>query len=490
MNTFIFPPSIREAIVRAIPAESSIANVMPEIGYTYFPHTHARALHIDSSLVEGIRGSGKSFWYQTLQDNSRRKITAKAFPDSGITEKMIVCTGFGEKTESPDYPVKDILEVLARESPDTRRIWKTIVLRQFEKIPGYSFPDFPTTSWLERLQWVIQNPESVNAMISQAHHLLDKADNKMLILFDALDRSAPTWHIMNNLVRGLLETLLEFKTSFHIKLKAFVRPDHLEPPEVTSFVDSSKLLNHIVSLRWPALELYGLFYQHLANEPQTGKQFRIDCARVLKESWQENAGIWIIPNALRLQTETQRDFFHLMTGPYMGKDPRRGYPYTWLVNHLGDGSAQVSPRSFLQALREAADDTTIRQYEYPLHYESIKKGVQKASGIRVREMKEDYPWVDTCVQPLAGLTVPCDFSAIAERWKEENIIERLKKDVDNHAVRLPPAHLDEGHEGLCKDLITLRIFEKTRNDRINLPDVYRVGYGLGRKGGVKPSAQK
>lgn len=39
------------------------------------------------------------------------------------------------------------------------------------------------------------------------------------------------------------------------------------------------------------------------------------------------------------------------------------------------------------------------------------------------------------------------------------------------------------------DLERLGIFEKMKDSRINMPDLYRVGFGLGRRGGVKPSKQ-
>ena len=46
------------------------------------------------------------------------------------------------------------------------------------------------------------------------------------------------------------------------------------------------------------------------------------------------------------------------------------------------------------------------QHELALHYESIKRGIQKASEIRVQEMAEDYPWVPTILSTLRGMNVP------------------------------------------------------------------------------------
>jgi hypothetical protein len=144
----------------------------------------------------------------------------------------------------------------------------------------------------------------------------------------------------------------------------------------------------------------------------------------------------------------------------------------------------------LAAIRYAVNDNPRTEYPYPVYYESIKQGVQEASRIRVREMQEDYPWVDILMKPLAGLTVPCHFEEIARRWEENSVLDRLQIDIANAAVKLPPVHLGEGAEGVRQDLETLGVFERMRDERVNMPDVYRVGFGLGRKGGVKAVARK
>ena len=110
----------------------------------------------------------------------------------------------------------------------------------------------------------------------------------------------------------------------------------------------------------------------------------------------------------------------------MGKDKRRGFPYSWLPSHLGDARGEVSPRSFLAALRFAAQDTERNEQAYLLHYESIKRGVQEASAIRVRELQEDYPWINTLSEPLKGRSVPCSFEDIRTVWKQKKIVGELR----------------------------------------------------------------
>ncbi len=198
----------------------------------------------------------------------------------------------------------------------------------------------------------------------------------------------------------------------------------------------------------------------------------------------ERKGVYL----LIFREEYQREKFHAIAGRWMGTDRRRGFPYTWIPNHLADTDGRVSPRSFLAALKTAAAETTDRhsEHQHALHYDSIKRGVQAASKIRVSELQEDYPWVHRVLSPLRGMVVPCEFGEIAQRWKSRGVLDRLAEETEQNEVKLPPRHIDRGAEGVREDLETLRVFMHMRDGRVNIPDVFRVGYGLGRRGGVKP----
>lgn len=187
---------------------------------------------------------------------------------------------------------------------------------------------------------------------------------------------------------------------------------------------------------------------------------------------------------MKVESDLQRTAFACLAGKWTGRDRRRGVPYTWSVSHLADGRGQTSPRSFLAAIRQAAEDSSQRysQHEYALHYESIKRGIQKASEIRVQELTEDYPWVQNILSALNGMKVPSDFAAIRSRWdtKFPEGPRTLKHE------RLPAQHSDRGWEGFRVDLVRLGLIRMTKDGRVDMPDIYRVGFGLGRMGGVKP----
>jgi len=99
-------------------------------------------------------------------------------------------------------------------------------------------------------------------------------------------------------------------------------------------------------------------------------------------------------------------------------------------------------------------------------------------------MAEDYPWVRTFMAPLSGMTVPCDYPFILERWNER--YRSPETESASVADRLPPQHAERGWDGIREDLIRLGVFDVKKDGRIDMPDLYRVGFGLGRRGGVKP----
>ncbi|MGI0025811.1 MAG: hypothetical protein ACREA4_11810, partial [Nitrososphaera sp.] len=304
-------------------------------------------------------------------------------------------------------PGKDTLVQLA-ESFDNRHIWRAVVATHI------GFPDpFPCKGkWQEKVQWVTENPEDYDEMLYRADDAGAHSGKVRLVLFDALDRLADDWPRIRPLARALLQVALDLRAYRSIRAKLFVRPDMLEDREVLAFPDSSKLLARKVALTWRRVDLYALLFQCLGNPPTSGEAFRNHCHQVFSLVWDQDAEskAWILPHALRTEEDVQRDVFHAIAGPAMASGPsghKRGFPYTWLPNHLLDGRDQVSPRSYCAALRHAAMLEVPEEWLYPLHYKAIQTGVQEASRIRINEIREDYRKYSVagfCAKESAGHT--------------------------------------------------------------------------------------
>lgn len=451
--------------------------------FTYVPPTHARALDPEATLVEGIRGAGKSFWWALLASSEHRAFVRITFPEARIPEGLEVIQGFGNGLSITQAPDSETLgELMKKYRP--RSIWRAVIALH----AGFTGDFAKLKSWDQRAGWIQSNPEQFAGEIEAADRRLGKRSAMLLVLFDALDRLADDWQHIHPLAKGLLQVSLEMRSTKHIRCKVYLRPDILQDDNVTTFPDFSKLLAGKASLEWRRADLYALLYQCLGNASVGGQEFRKLAEGVTRTTSKSKDGAWPVPIPLRLDEGLQESLFERLAGRAMGSSTKRGKPYTWLVNHLQDGLSQVSPRSYFAALGAAAADAQSDD-DLALDYRGIQRGVQKASEIRVKEITEDYAWVKFVMEPLRGnLTVPCTTRDIEIIWKRERTLATLesKLRVQGNFAKLPPQRIDQGYRGILLDLQDLGMIQQIEDKRVQMPDVYRVALGLGRRGGVKP----
>jgi hypothetical protein len=450
----------------------------------FTPPSHIRALRPQSLLVIGARGVGKTFWTQALEQKNIRKMLEQDVPELANVRVII---GYTNKNEPADYPSPRQFSALLK-NHDAADIWRAVLLRAVASQPEAA-PLCPFTfrSWEEDVSAVAQALEATDIFLFEANKALAAAGTHLLVLFDALDRVAESWNDSDTLTSALLRTTLQLSTYSHIKGKIFLREDHFNRLTVT-FPDASKLLATRVELFWKRAELYALLWKRLCNSAgKSGKTLRAVFEKFLPGALVEKEGVWLFSRTAELTDDTLRPLFHALTGPFMGKDKRRGIPYIWTVGHLADARQQTSPRSFLAAIRRACDDSheKYRNAEYAIHYESIKTGVQAASEIRVNEMKEDNPWAEDLLALLKGVTVPCPFEDVQTMW-EKNYPQGPKELIARHPQHTPPEFKSQHWQDVLKRLERLGFCMALGDGRFNIPDLYRVGFRLGRKGGVKP----
>lgn len=449
----------------------------------YLPPSHARALDPETTLVEGIRGSGKSFWWRQLAQPSHQKFLQAHFRELRWPAHLQVRQGFGDGVAPAQWPDVDTLaDLTSRFKP--RSIWRAVIGLHAELGDDFG----AQSTWQDRVAWVEAKPEAYANALDLADRALQARGQVLLVLFDALDRLAGDWAHIHPLAKNLLQVALDMRSSRCIRCKVFVRPDSLQEPQITSFPDFSKLLAVKASLEWRRADLYALLFQRLGNSTDAGLAFQQLVADVLKQPVPANPlRPWQVPIRLRTDETVQEQLFERIAGRAMGSSTKRGKPYSWLINHLVDGLGQVSPRSFLAALGAAASDATAADSALAIDYRGIQRGVQRASEIRVAEIVEDYPWVKWVMEPLRGnLTVPCKASEIDSIWKSEETLGLLESRLQREVVKLPPANLDQGTKGVLIDLESLGMVQRIDSNRVQVPDAYRIAYGMGRRGGVTP----
>lgn len=470
---------LRDAIISA-PFELDNKGEIPVPGTLYIPLAHRKALEREATLVVGARGVGKSFWTATLSNDVLRRQVSAAVHD---LERTTVHVGYAVKSEVRSYPDRSTFRQLLERGYQPEAVWTAVVCRWLALAAN---DEIPCGDWSQTVRWVVENPERV-ALTAEAANLRFMQERRYgLIVFDALDRTSDEWDAMNRIVRDLLKVALWLRGFSQLRAKVFLRPDQIDRSQ-TSFVDASKLLQTRVDLTWERSDLHAMMWQRLINAPaKHGKGLRQLVSGVVDPTaaLQQSDEAWRLPAALAFEIPYQRRVFELLAGDKMGKDARRGVPYVWSVSHLADGHGSTSPRSFLAAIIGAAEDSKQSYSGYPLalHYESIKRGIQKASQIRVDQVAEDDSWVPAVMAPLKTFNVPCDFEVIRGQWEIAFPLGPSKIGSE----RLPPQHMERGWEGVRHDLERLGILVTRRDSRVDMPDLYRVGFGLGRKGGVKP----
>lgn len=504
MNTpfDVAPESLREAIAQACEITST-TNDPGKVADALVTFSQARALDFRTAIVRGGRGSGKSFWWAALQRPDHRNWIAKTLGAKlSKAENLQVYAGFGVSSNSDKFPSWRVLEELAKTHSDhLEDIWMAVLLNHI--LPVEDSPFVGSSSWRDRVGWVANHVEESESLLRDAVKDLEKNERHVLIAFDALDRLASTWEETRPLAKSVLRFALGMQSHSRIRAKVFLRPDMLEDTQITAFPDASKLLDSQAKLDWSRLDLFTLFFQRLGNaeDPDAAKTFRDGATRICQDSgvladgWTQQDDVWSVPKSLRSDDKAQREIFHALSGRAMSHNQgnvKRGYPYTWLPNHLADSHDEISPRSFLSALREAARHQGPHGSELPLYFTGIQKGVAKASETRVTEITEDYWWVHDAMEPLRGqINVPCDREDILDLWKKENVESLMRNistpDAEGQSPKLgPPKLLSLGLPGLLEDLIRLGIFSDQKGERIQMPDVYRVAFGLGRRGGIPP----
>jgi hypothetical protein len=470
--------SIRSVLVGLDPKSAASAAKPMAITDIYAPPAHSKALSFKTPLVVGNRGAGKSVWSGALADTKTRLELAGQYKRLGL-DKMVVTLGFHEDAGKVEgvAPSPAVLSSLLSDDVDAETIWTAVLLRAVGpairlKLPG---------SLKETVAWIDKDPERAEAALRKADNYFGKNNEKFLLVFDALDRLANNWEKIRPLTQGILRLALSMLGYENMHAKVFLRTDQERDEALFNFPDASKLRALTVRLSWHASELYGLLFTTLSRDENSTAAFRhyIDEALNVR-----------LDDVDLDDEDQQRAIFSLVAGEFMGADHRRGRTYTWVIDHLADAFHETTPRSFLIALQRAASARSKPQKTVIDHH-GIREGVQAASAVRVNQLGEDYPWIETVLGVLEGLEVPCTPDAFIRRWRSENTVARVNQ-VTRRTGRPGPIGLEgsrnrgQSEPVLLEALKSIGVVEDRSGDRINMPDLFRVAAKIKRRGGVRP----
>lgn len=468
--------TLRDTLASLPPGSAHQASIPPDPAAIFAPQLHASALDPQRVLVIGNRGVGKSFWSSVLTHKQTRDAVAQYYPRLALQDIEGVL-GFHEdagKDEGPS-PSPAILKELLKAGNDPQDIWRAVLLKALSGIMPIDLP--PSLSGV--IQWCAADIDRMERTLRQANRYFQQQNKSFLLVFDALDRLGQDWATISRLTEGMLRLALDMRGYRSMRAKIFIRTDQANDDTLFRFADASKIRADAVKLFWNRGELFGLLYNFILSEPVSRNAFL-----TLNKASSADDFVDQIQNNDFLQEQV----FYRIAGEYMGAGAKRGRTYTWIYDHLADAFGETSPRSFLTAIQKAAvfrpnpTDTVI-------DHNGIRAGVQDASEVRVRQLKEDYDWIDEVLNALAGLEVPCEPQVFMARWHERGTVSKIREASENSS-RLLPLELEKARsdpeETLLQALNNIGVVEYRSETRINMPDIFRVEARIKRRGGVRP----
>jgi hypothetical protein len=439
---------------------------------------HRLALRMETVVVRGGRGAGKSALFGILRLLKTSAELRAFFGDVNLPQARWLDAFSEIETAHPQVAVLDSFA----EQSDHRRLrvfWMGHLLARLYR----ERPDLVVMPVGFRAAWESQpvNPEAwINAAQSELgaiDHALNETERKLdaqgetvFAAYDRLDRIGLTRpDIRGRCIGALLALWLSLSQRYRrLRAKIFIRDDLLDAGEL-GFADASKLRGYSAGLEWDVASLYRLVVRHFA---EASPELRAWLGRVKGGPTLEERGDYgWFPGAT--DEDAQYAFASHLAGEVMGSGLKKGYTYRWIPNHLQDAQGRIVPRSMLNVFAFAAEDAL----KNPLGSKSsqlltpanLVAGLTETSNERVQELKEEYPLV-LRLKNLEGATLLLD---------PDEVIERLAQPVAGD-----PTQLTDG-TAVYDELRRIGVLSVRADGRVDVPDIYRSGFGIKRKGGSK-----
>lgn len=478
--------NIRQSIAQ-IPTDIStdaVGQHVPKLEDMYAPEKHIAALDPGTPVVVGSRGTGKSFWAGVLGQDSTRKAADLVYPSLNLATLKVKFGFTGIIGGLTGVSVDHLNSFVDSDTPTlAKAFWWATILRATASLTGNP-PKF------SELKAVALDVEAREELLQKHEETLFANDETLLIVYDALDAVATTWSRRRMLTEALVEIVWAMRAYRSIKLKLFLRPDQIDD-DALRFVELPKLRTGAVRLTWSGSDLYGMLFARLAlsSLPDAKRSFEkaIETLGIkIPDRDSVLARKWSLCNDIDQQSELMK----LLAGPFMAQGVngyKKGKTYEWPLNHLADALDEVTPRSFLGLMVSAS------RYGTPpsnraLSPEGIQHGLRAASKTRVDQLHQEFQWIKGVLAPLAGLLLPGAEADVFAAWEKTKTLENLKIDSDRNGY-LPPfdSHAACSEVDLFEALKRIGVMFRRKDDRIDMPDLYRVAAKLLKKGATAPT---
>lgn len=455
----------------------------------FFPSRHIRALELGHMLVVGMRGAGKSFWSRVLCTEDLRQTLVNDHPKLGYNSIRNVYPLRWDLRAQDQLPEDTSINSALEAGLQARTLWLTIFLNALraEFVNANIQIEMPTGyDWATKFAWVQSNPELAMSVLWDLNRRIESEGKSILILTDALDRMTANLNVSHQCVRGLFQLLLELLRTKGLRFKAFVREDMMRA-ELFNFPDASKLKNDAVTLDWSAEELYALVWKKLGQESQL---FRTHTSSSLVSPWQQQDGIWINASLASPIQERMEQVLNVFAKEFMGNSVKKGRTYSWWFKHLSDSHERVSPRTFETSFKQALDRPIATGATHVFMPFDIHDGVRAASVDRVAELGDGYQWISLAMATFQDRAVPVSWDTIRNSWSAKNVKKEIETKCAQDKIFVPWSEDDNVgrpvFDRLRDVLETIGVIKlRDQGKKVDIPDIYRVGFGVGKKGGIR-----
>jgi hypothetical protein len=449
------------------------------------------ALEPNILLILGGRGVGKTELFRLLSITSGREALVQSLGIRSLPDliKTSWIAGFGRTGQTDKkLPASDVVERQMNQANkiEWRSFWVGLILGRLLQQEDFKFKEFlveqieAETAKILRDElpllsvWqpiIYQDFERLSFILDKLDEKLIETDEWLFVTYDELDRLVPSYKDLANPIRELLAFWLDrWRRWERIRPKIFLRTD-LFRDDFLSFPDASKLKAHQVTLEWKHSWLYQLLVKRLANSGFEMTEYLQNIPNLVVEN--ETGLGWTAISDEKLYEE----LIERMIGKYMGANAKKGITYRWIPNHLQDAGGKIAPRSFLKLFASAADR---QMQQLPLdepntmllQSSNLQGALMDTSNDRIRELQEEYPWLESLKMSLDGLKAP---------MQKDVFLDRVKSTIWSPEKQPPVTSPEE----ILQYLLQLGIVENRSDGRINIPEIYLYGFNVKRKGGLK-----
>lgn len=438
---------------------------------------HRLALRSEIVVVRGGRGAGKSALFRVVQDLPGIVERRDFFEDPMLPDAVWLDAFSQGKVEHPNEAVLDRFATSVG-TDQLRAFWMGHLLRRLWG-GGEIEVEVPASvkrAWDRHGQdvagWVPVVLESLGAVsraLDQAHEALAEKQRLVFAAYDHLDRIGSfNPEVRRRCIGALLALWLSFANRYsRLRAKIFLREDLFSAGE-QSFPDASKLRARSVAIDWDVESLYRVVVRYMA-EASEGLRSWLAPLQSRGLCFSDRSEFGWMPGSM--PESTQRAFATRLAGETMGKGPNKGYTYRWIPNHLQDAQRRIVPRSILNLVGFAALAAKPQAAGARLlRTQDLVSALTQTSVQRVTEIREEYKLVER-LENLRGMQVLLE---------PEVAVAQLAKPV--------PGDESEGKnlsgEDVLDELVRLGVLSIRTDGRIDVPDIYRSGFGIKRKGGA------